>query len=261
MAKINTKSFEIFESIIARTDSTYSFDGETSVQCIRALLRVIRDIGLNPLKAEDIRKAMTILFNIEFLNMPDLESGCFILAPNHVSDFDALILGILHPKIRIVSKSEWTTNKRLKQFLDIHYDLYGLDRTSWQSLRALLADSIGYFNECDEVKHYLVFSQGTISDFNNNSAERISSIAHKVSDKTGAPIINGFVEQASLYHPTRIVFDRPMRLSTKDDFGKIWLERETSLQNALILPARRPKLSYKHANSNKPGDPFFVRIN
>lgn len=257
MAKVKKESYEIFKALVAKTANTYVFDNETSVKGIRALLEVIKDMGLDPMKTEDLRKGMALLFNIEVLNMPDLESNRFIFTPNHVSDLDALILGLLHPKIRIVSKVDWTNNEKLRHFLDIHYDLYGLDRTSLQSLRALLTDSINYFNESDENKHYLVFSQGTISDFNNNSLERISSIAQIISNKTDVPIVNIFIEQVSLDHPTRIVFDEPMKLSKKDDFRKPWLQREMAMQKSLVPPARLPKLSHKHANNNKPGDPFF----
>lgn len=257
MAKVDTESFKLFENLISKTGSTYVFNNETSVAGIGVLLEVIKDMGLDPMKTEDLKEGIMFLFNIEMVNMPDLENQRFIFTPNHVSDLDAIILGLLHPKIRIVSKSDWTNNEKLRRFLDIHYDLYGLERTSLQSLRGLLTDSIHYFNDSDENKHYLVFSQGTISDFNNNSVERISSIAQKVSDKTGVPIVNMFIEQASLYHPTRIVFDQPMKLSPKDDFRKIWLEREAAMQKTLVPPARLPKLSHKHANNNKPGDPFF----
>ena len=189
--------------------------------------------------------------------MPDLDNNRFIFTPNHVSDFDAIVLGLLHPKIRIASKDDWTNNEKLRKFLDIHYDLYGFDRKSLQSLHVLLKDSIKYFNDSDENKHFLVFSQGTISNFNNNSLERISTFAQKLSNNTDVPIVNMFVEQVSIYHPTRIVFDEPMKLSKKDDFRKIWLEREKIMQDKLIPPARLPNLSHKHANNNKPGDPFF----
>lgn len=276
-----TESFKLFEDLVAKTDNTYVFDEETSVKGELVLLEVIKDMGLNPMKTEEFKKGIMRLFNIEILNMPDLNNNRFIFTPNHVSDFDAIILGLLHPKIRIVSKNDWTNNVKLRQFLDIHYDLYGLDRTSLQSLRVLLTDSINYFNDSDEInkinkinksednkeieieiesRHYLIFSQGTISDFNNNSLERISSVAQKISEKTSVPIVNVFVEQVSLYHPTRIVFDEPMKLSPEDDFRKIWLEREKSMQKALLPPARLPKLSHKHANNNKPGDPFFQTI-
>jgi len=257
MTDFNSQSYKAFESFIKETGNTYVFNGETSVNGFGILFELIRDIGLNPMITEDLRKGLTLLFNIETVNIPDLDKSRYILAPNHVSDFDALILGLLHPRIKIVSKTDWTSNDKLRRFLDIHYDLYGLDRMSLQSLRRLLTDSIKYFNDCDENRHFLVFSQGTISDFNNNSPDRISTIAQKVSEKTGVPVVGVFLEQVSLCHPTRIVFDKPMILSKKDDFRKIWLERQTEMQNSLTPPARRPKLSNKHANNNKPGDAFF----
>ena len=257
MSKIDTESFRMFENLIAETGNSYVFNDETSIKGMGILLELIKDMGLDPMKTDDFKKGLISLFNIEILNMPDLENNRFIFAPNHVSDIDAIILGLLHSNIRVVSKDDWTNNERLRPFLDVHYDLYGLERTSLKSLRGLLTESISYFNSNDKNKHYLVFSQGTISDFNNNSVERISSIAHKVSTKTNVPIITMFVEQVSLCHPTRIVFDEPMMLSPKDDFRKIWLEREAAMQKALIPPARFPKLTHKHANNNKPGELFF----
>jgi hypothetical protein len=224
---------------------------------VEILLRLIGDMGYDPMKTSDFKKAMLELFHIEIVNMPDMASGRFILAPNHVSDMDALILGLLHPGIRIVSKDDWTSNEKLRKFLDLHYDLYGFVRTSVTSIRGLLVDAIDYFADQGENKHFLIFSQGTISDFSNNSPERISPMVQKLSGRTGVPIVNVFVEQVSLYHPTRIVFDTPYWPGKKDDFRKIWLEREAAMQNALTPPARRPVLSQKHANNNRPGDPFF----
>ncbi len=257
MAVINTEHFKTLESLVQKTGNTYAFNGESSVKCIVTLFEIIQQMGLNPMVTDDLRNGLTFLFNIEIVNLPDVDHHRFIFTPNHVSDFDAIILGLLHPRIRIVSKTDWTNNVNLKKFLDIHYDLYGLDRTSLPSLRGLLKDSIHYFNDSNENKHFLVFSQGTISDFNNNSVERVSTIAQKISNRTNVPIVNMFVEQVSLYEPTRIVFDNPMKLSPSDDFREIWLEREIALQNALLPAARRPKLSQKHANNNNPGDPFF----
>lgn len=257
MAIVNTESFKLFESFIADSDNTYVFDKDTSVKGTKLLLNLIKDMNLDPMKTEDFKKGMMSLFNIELINMPDLENNRFILTPNHVSDLDALILGLLHPRIRTVAKTDWVENENLNYFLGLHYDLCGLERSSIQSLRTLLKDSVSYFNDSDDNKHYLVFSQGTISDINNNSLERISTIAQKISNKTDVPIVNMFIEQASFYEPTRVVFDEPMKLSRKDDFREIWLEREIAMQNALVPPARLPKLSHKHSNNNNPGDPFF----
>ena len=225
-----SQSYRKMRELIAATGDTYGFDGVSSVEGFGVLLEVIREMGLDPLDSEGFLNGLTGLFRIELINKPDLNTQRSILAPNHVSDFDALIMGLLHPKIRIVSKTDWTDNEKLRRFLDVHYQVYGLDRASLQSLRALLADSVEYFNGSAENRHFLVFSQGTISDINHNSLERISPVAHKISLRTDVPILPVFIEQPSLDHPTRIVFDKPALLSRKDDFREFWLESEKALQ-------------------------------
>jgi len=257
MATLNTENFRRFEELIAQTNNTYVFDSNTSVAGFGILFEFIKEIGLNPMITAELREGLTRLFNIEVIGMPDLTHNRFIFTPNHVSDLDAVILGLILPNVRIVSKNDWANNVKLRQFLDIHYDLHGLDRSSLQSLRALLKNAAEYFGHSAENKHYLVFSQGTISDFNNNTPDRISNIAAKISARVNVPIVNMFIEQVSLYHPTRIVFDTPITLTKKDDFRAIWLERQRALQNSLTPPARRPTLTHKHANNNKPGDEFF----
>ena len=257
MGMTNTANFKLFEAFAAQTGFTYVFNGETSVQGVGVLLELIKDMGLNPLKTADFKQGLFDLFHIETVNMPDLNQGQFLLAPNHVSDMDALLLGLLHPRIRTVAKADWANNEKLRQFLDIHYDLCGLDRASLQSLRSLVSESIKYFTEDDENKHYLVFSQGTISDFVRNSLERISTMAQKIAQRAAVPVVPVFVEQVSLYQPTRIVFDKPALLSPKDDFRQWWLNRMAALQDSLVPPARPPVLTHKHANNNKPGDEFF----
>ena len=258
MEKTDTESFKKFEKFIAGTGDTYAFDGESSVRGSVMVTEVIRGMGLDPMNTDEFRKGILAMFNVEVLNMPDLGNSRLIFAPNHVSDFDALVLGVLHPKIRIVSKDDWTNNEKLRIFLDAHYDLYGFDRSSVLGLRAMMKDALGYF-ESGGSRHYLIFGQGTISDFNKNSPERISAVAQKISVKADVPVVAVFMEQVSLHQPTRIVFDKPMQLSKKDDFRELWLEREKALQSTLTPPARAPKLSYQHAHNNKPGDPFFSK--
>ena len=257
MAVLNTENFKTFERLVSETGDTYAFNGETSIVGLETVFDIVRDMGLNPAKTDEFKKGLYALFNIQIVNMPDLDNNRFILTPNHVSDFDAIVLGLLHPKIRIVSKTDWVNNERLKPFLDLHYNLYGLDRASLKSLQKLLKDSIEYFGSSNENRHFLIFSQGTISDFNNNGVGRISTAAQKISAKANVPIVNMFVEQVSIYHTTRIVFDTPMTMSKEDDFRAVWLEREKALQSSLTPPARLPVLSHKHANNNNPGDPFF----
>ena len=246
-----------FADVIRQTGDTYAFSVETAPHAVMGLVGAVKEMGLDPKVPKDFKTGIMRLFNVETVNMPDLSSGRYILAPNHVSDFDAVILGLLHPRIRIVSKTDWTQHPKLTEFLGIHYDLYGIDRASAESLHRLMKDAVQYFKEDDVNKHFMVFSQGTISDFNNNAPERVARIAQVLSAQANVQIVNVFVEQPSIEHPTRIVFDEPMTIGKKDDFRSIWLSRMAALQATLQPAARRPKLTHKHANNNKPGDEFF----
>jgi hypothetical protein len=253
----NMTNYAELRRLVAETGGTFAFSGELAALGFKALFGIVSDMGLDPRNTNELREGVRRLYNVQPENVPNLYNERFILCPNHVSDFDAVVLGLFHPHIRIVAKTDWTNNDKLRGFLELHYDLYGLERGSAKSLRALLQDSIDYFNKDDAIRHFLVFSQGTISDFNNNSAERISSIARVLSEKTGVPVVNVFTEQVSLDHPTRVVFGKPRVLGKHDDFPNLWLEDERCMQNALEPPARRPTLTKKHANNNKPGDEFF----
>jgi len=253
----DTEGFKIFENMIAKTEHTYAFSTETCVEGMTALIGVIKGMGLDPMNTADFKKGIMALFNVEVVNMPDLDNNRYILAPNHVSDFDAVLLGLFHSKIRIVAKTDWTENPALAKFLGTHYDLYGIDRTSAASLVKLMKDAVSYFNDSEENRHFLVFCQGTISDFNNNGLERIVKVPQVLQGMTGVSIVNVFVEQVSLYETTRIVFDEPMMLVKENDFREVWLERQAVLQNSLNPVARRPKLTVKHANNNKPSEAFF----
>ena len=102
MAVIHSENYKIFENIIAATQNTYVFDGETSVRGFGALFGIIKDMGLNPMDTGELKKGIFSLFNVETINMPDLDNNRFILTPNHVSDLDAVILGLLHPNIKVV---------------------------------------------------------------------------------------------------------------------------------------------------------------
>lgn len=257
MPLAETENIKRLKCLIDGTGCTCAFAGAAAVDCFETFFAIFKEMNLDPRRREDFKKGVFSLFNVELVNPPDFGGGRYILAPNHVSDFDAIILGLLHPKIRIVSKNEWVENGELRRFLDLHYDLCGIDRHSLHSLRRLMADTAEYFNSGEENRHFLVFCQGTISDFNNNALERVSPIAKNISQKTGVPVVNVYLEQPSVSEPTRIVFDTPHAPEPGDDFRAHWLGREKAMQDALAPPARRPRLTQKHANNNKPGDPFF----
>lgn len=240
------------------TWQTYSFDSKKIEQHLDELVKILMDTGVDFTDRKQLKGGFEKLFHIEYCNMPDLTVRNYILASNHVSDFDALILGLLHENIRIVSKNDWVENDALSKFLSLHYDLIGIDRESKINQARALVGLIKYLALPGETRHVLIFPQGTISDINNNSVERVQEGVFALSCKSQTPILPIFVEQANFEFPTRIVFGEPMEIPERNqDFRKLWREQIIALQNSAIPPARRPVLTEKHANNNKPGDPFF----
>jgi len=253
-------AIQILKQLIETTNNTYSFGSETAGKIVKVLVQSMMERGYDPRTFDGFGKGILEIFDVQTINMPDLTKDRYVMVPNHVSDFDALILAVLHPHIRVVSKSDWAKDEGIRSFWETHFDLYGLDRTSAMSLRNLLRDSFTYFTEeTPSDKHMLIFSQGTISDFNKNAPERVSTLAKKIADRSNIKLLPIFVEQPSLHHPTRIVFGTPMQMVEGEDFRTNWLNEMKKLQSTLPN-ARQPKLSHKHANNNKPGDEFFMSL-
>ncbi len=237
---------------------TYSFDSAKIVEYLSELIKMLTDMGVDITNRRQLKEGFEKLFHIEYCNFPDLDERGYILAPNHVSDFDALILGLVHKDIKIMSKIAWVENAKLMEFLSIHYDLIGIDRDSKVNQARALVALIQYLRSPSQARHVLIFPQGTISDINRNSIERVQSGVFALSTKSDTPVLPVYVEQPNFRHPTRIVFGEPMDIpARKQDCRELWREKIISLQNSLIPIARPPILTEKHANNNKPADPFF----
>lgn len=236
---------------------TYSFDSSKTVQYLGELVQILTGMGIDITNKDQLKEGFGRLFHIEYINIPDMDNHSCILAPNHVSDFDALILGLVHDNIKIMAKSDWAENEKLMEFLKFGYDLIGVNRESRVSQARALVGLIKHLN-CQEPRHALIFPQGTISDVNKNSVERVQPGIFVLSGKSTTPIVPVFVEQPNFNFPTRIVFGDPMDIpGPKEDCRALWIEKIISLQNSLTPPARMPVLTQKHANNNKPGDLFF----
>jgi 1-acyl-sn-glycerol-3-phosphate acyltransferase len=236
---------------------TYSFDSETIADILTEMSKMLSEIGVDIANKQQLKTGLEQLFHIEYHNMPNLKQCSYILASNHVSDFDALILGLLHPNITILSKNDWVENKKLMPFLSLHYQLIGIDRQSKVSQTRALVELIKCLNE-PQVHHTLIFPQGTISDINKNSLERIHTGIFILSRKSKTPILPIYVEQVNFNHPTRIVFGEPMDIMIpKEDCQRQWIEQIITLQNSVTPPARSPVLTEKHAHNNRPEEPYF----
>jgi hypothetical protein len=238
-------------------DDNLSFSGEEAANYVRVFVEKLMNLGVDLKNKEEVKQGIFQLFNVELHNMPDLNSKDYILASNHISDFDAIILGLLHDNIRILSKKEWVQNETLMSFVSNYYDVIGVDRKSSGDMTKALIDLTKYLKNESSPKHILLFPQGTISDINHNSIDRISNGIFSLSFLTNKPILPFFLEQPSMTDKTRIVFGNEIMIKDKEDHRSEFIEELKMLQSKLDPPPRTPKLSYKHSNNNKIGDPFF----
>jgi 1-acyl-sn-glycerol-3-phosphate acyltransferase len=236
---------------------SFSFSGEEAANYLKVLLQKLMDLGVDINNKGEIKRGIYELFNVELHNMPDLNSKDYIIASNHVSDFDAIILGVLHDNIRILAKKEWVENEKLMSFLSKYYDLIGVDRKSHGDMTKALLDLSKYLKKAPSPKHVLIFPQGTISDINSNSIDRVSSGVFGLSYLTKKTILPVFLEQPSMTDRTRIVFGNEIAIDDKEDHRNEWIEELKVLQKKLNPLPRKPKLSYKHSNNNKIGDLYF----
>jgi len=258
-------------TVHTRGETPFSFDGPGAVRYIKDnMFRYFEKTGLNPYVTEDWKKGIFQLFQIQVVRAPDLDAGNYVLCPNHVSDLDALILGLLHPRIRVVAKTAWAENKELMDFCKLHYDVVGVYRDpeiakmdDTEKLAAnehnckITMDSLRYLKDTSNARHVLIFPQGTISDVNKNGLERVNPGFSRVATASGAKVVNVFIEYPSTGGVTRIVCGEPYAVKDRrTDYRQVWLDGVVSLQNQL-RDVRPPVLSQKHANNNNPGDPYF----
>ncbi len=234
-----------------------SFSGEKAPEYLNVILQRLIDLGIDITIKGELKKGIYKLFNVELYNMPDLDRKDYIIASNHLSDFDAIILGLLHDNIRILSKKEWVENERLMAFISKYYDLIGVDRKSPGDMTKVLINLSRYLRNVASPKHVLIFPQGTISDINYNSVDRISKGIFSLSYLTGKTILPVFLEQPSMTDKTRIVFGNEMIIDNKEDHRNEWIEELKALQKQINPLPRNPLLSFKHSNNNKKGDPYF----
>jgi len=247
-----------------------SFDGSEAITFLNdTFFRYFDSVGLDPYKAAEWKQGVFQLFGIQTFNLPDMDKQNYILAANHISDIDALILGLLCPRIRIVAKTGWTSNGRLMDFLGLHYDIIGVYRdfeiaklneeqqqTAKKHNFKVTKDAVKFLKSDDEARHLLIFPQGTISDINKNSKERVNPGFAKMAIAAKVNVVNIFIEYPGIDGNTRIVCGTPYAPRRSDDFGRGWLYDVITLQNQLDN-VRTPNLSERHSLNNKPGEPFW----
>ena len=252
-----------------------SFSGPEAVNHLKSSLMPYFDkANLNPYITKEWKQGIFDLFGVEIINPPDLEKQNYVLLSNHLSDFDGVILGLLHPQIKIIAKIGWTSNKELMEFLELHYHFSGvyrdfeIDKLYGEEKKAALEHNIAINRDSfkhlkikesseNHARHLLIFPQGTISDINKNSKERINPSFARIAAAAKTGIINIFLEYPAAGGKTRIVCGDPYVIADRGiDYRQIWLDDIISLQNKLDN-VRTPVLSAKHSNNNNPNELFF----
>ncbi|MCL2375653.1 MAG: hypothetical protein FWC82_03940, partial [Firmicutes bacterium] len=84
--------------------------------------------GINVTVTDEWKKGIFDLFSVELVNAPDFSKENYLLLSNHISDFDAVLLGLLYRDIRIIAKMGWISNPELSKFLEHHYNIVGIYR-------------------------------------------------------------------------------------------------------------------------------------
>ncbi|MCR5208948.1 MAG: 1-acyl-sn-glycerol-3-phosphate acyltransferase [Lachnospiraceae bacterium] len=224
-------------------------DSYTTVQAVaifEQIYKIESALGLSVAKRDEFFEGICRIFNIELINMEDYKDRKIILVPNHVSEFDGLIFGSILPNMMVVAKSDWISNPKLNAFLDKLFTLVGLVRKDGSSGMNVLRKCIDHLME-DGGRAVNIFVQQTIADIDITKPEDVASGACLIAKKSGADIIPVYCEQASVDHPTRVVFGKPMEIIDKKDFGAEWIKCELALRDSISDPvARKPVLCEKH---------------
>lgn len=248
-----------------------SFDGPEAVKYLKNnLFGYFEKSELDPYITKEWKKGIFQLFGIKIINMPDLDCENYILLSNHVSDFDGIILGLLHPNIKIIAKTGWTNNNELMDFLKIHYNFAGIYRdfeieklAGEEKKEAKIhnikvnIEAYKYLKETGRSQHLLIFPQGTISDINKNGKERINPSFARIAASTNKKAVNIFLEYPFFGGPTRIAGSQPYEIKEYgSDRRQAWIDSVISVQNKLEN-VRSPVLSEKHSKNNNPGELYF----
>lgn len=235
------------KQLLAQTGGVDSFTPSVAVMVMKKFIDTFKTMGLDENNTDDILKGLQKLFNLEIYNKPDFNNGKYVLTPNHVSEFDGPLFGMLHPNMIVMAKKSWTDDPMLNAFLGQFFKFVGVDRKDKASGVAALMGCIDHLNSSDNTAA-TIFVQQTIADINLIMPEDIAAGVLSIRKRTGASIIPVFCEQVSLDYPTRVVFGEKLDDSTSKNFGQNWLNAQHEMQKSLTNPpARKPILNEKHS--------------
>jgi len=200
-------------------------------------------------------------------NKEKLKKMSCILCPNHTSDWDGPVIWSSFDNIRIMAKKECFKNPIVGKFLN-NINIVSFDRQQHNATGIRQASNYLFSNSKIGDK-FMLFPQGTISDINKNTVNRVQQGAFVIAFYSNTPIVPVFIEQPRVFKKSMIVYGEPLLIKEKDickedskriDRKKLKKLRLKWLKTVLFLQKeaeelsgksiRKLKLSKKHANNN-----------
>lgn len=241
-----SEELSYLNALIKEYGGVDSYTTTQAVTIFELICKMVSKLGLNPECRSDFFEGVCQIFNLQFINMDDYEHGKYVFVPNHVSEFDGVLFGIIIPNMLVVAKSDWVSNPRLNGFVEKFFSIVGVIRKDKSSGMKVLKRCIDHLDKAKD-SSVTIFVQQTIADIEITTPEDIASGAYFIAKKSSAHIIPVYCEQVSTENPTRIVFGSPLICTDKNDFGTAWLRSEFALRDSITTPiARPPMLCEKH---------------
>jgi hypothetical protein len=234
------------KALIEEFGGVDSYTTTQAVSIFELLFKMTREVGLDPEKSNEFFEVVSKVYNLEIHNLEKYKKGKYVFVPNHISEFDGLILGTILANMMVVAKTDWVSNPDLNAYIEKLFSIVGLHRRDTTSGLEVLRKCAEHL-EKNENGGVTVFVQQTIAALDITTPEDIAVGVIFIAQKTAAPIVPVYIEQASVDQPTRIIFGEPMECMNKRKFGEEWLKNELELRAKITSPAARvPVLCEKH---------------
>jgi len=205
-----------------------------------------------------------LVFHITEYDKENLEPNTsYILCPNHISESDGPIMWSTLKEIRIMAKKVLFVPPF--GYILKSLDIVPVDRS--QHFGEEIRGAVKFMNGSTTPKYYLLFPQGTISDINKNTINRVKPGAFMIALMTKTPFVPIFIEQPHFMKKSRIIYGKPISIEpylAKDDtivdydqidkMRKLWMKEVKELQKKALTfedrPINIPKLNIKHSTNN-----------
>ena len=117
-----------FNTLIKEYGGVDSYTTSQAALLFELIYKMVSELGMNPVERVGFLEGACKIFNIQFINMKDYSQGKYIFVPNHVSEFDGVLFGLINPNMLVVGKSDWISNPNLNGFLEKLFSIVGVDR-------------------------------------------------------------------------------------------------------------------------------------